>query len=1002
VLAKLLSTVKTARDLTPVFQALGYAPDVCALPDGELRIARWKGFEVLGRDAERPEEEARSLAARLAARAQRALVAAVGAGELAIAAPRLGLGGSSRVLLLSLANPDPGALHLLERLCPADAPHPLGHALRVGELLSTESIGERFYRSFRDILDTMAASLGRRGTPAERRTAALLPLTRILFLYFVQAKGWLDGRPDYLRRLLDASLARRRHFHRTALHPLFFGTLNRKPSDRRVTIKLGRIPYLNGGLFEPHPVERRLGPVLFSNPLWRDAFDGLFERFRFSIHESQRVDAIAPDMLGRVFERVMDSGDRHRTGTFYTPESVVRQVVDAAIETAIGREPNADALRAFRILDPAVGSGAFLLCALERLTALRLAASHGRSRAAQLRREILRDNLFGVDVNPIAVRLAELRLWLAVIADDPTTEISRIAPLPNLDGVIRQGDTLLDPIGAARALSGDLPYGPAAAVRLVSAARRAVFTARGRDRRGSAAELRTSEVGLASRLVETAAHAAARRLKELTCEEQSLDLFGNPKGLTLEQREERKALQAQQERLSAAQDSLRDGQVPFFSFEVHAAEIMAAGGFNLVVGNPPWVRAERLAPDVKRTLRERFSWWHSGGGEMRGFAHPPDLSVAFLQRAVELAAPGGAVALLLPSKLATAHYAEAARRAVVRETSVAYLHRVSDREAAAFGATTYPLAVVLRKEPPAEGSVVKLGWNGERTAVTQRLLDRPGPWVLVPDHLQDAIEQFRTSGRRLAEVAAPGLGVKTGADGMFVGRIVQRSGTEVVLRLDGEDIAIEAALIRPALRGRDVTPFGMRPREVVLWCYDHGTPLAVLPPLARRYFSARLDRLQARSDRQAGPEWMVFRTRGALAPHPVAWADITRRPAAVALGPAGPERSIPLNTCYVAGAPDEQTALAITAVFNSTWTHALVQVIADEARGGYRRVNARVAGEIPVPADVRALQSLASVSRRAHANQHVDPDDLDDAVAEALDLTPRTRQSLRALAADRR
>src|SRR6185436_3880129 len=223
--------------------------------------------------------------------------------------------------------------------------------------------------------ESMSASLGRRGTPVERRTAALLPLTRILFLYFVQAKGWLDGRPDYLRRLLDTSLARRRHFHRSALHPLFFGTLNRKPGDRSATIKLGKIPYLNGGLFEPHPVERRLGPVVFPNHLWRDAFDGLFERFRFTVHESQRADAIAPDMLGRVFERVMEPGDRHHTGTFYTPESVVRQVVNAAIETALGPSPRQAALRTLRVLDPAVGSGAFLLGALERLTELRRGAS---------------------------------------------------------------------------------------------------------------------------------------------------------------------------------------------------------------------------------------------------------------------------------------------------------------------------------------------------------------------------------------------------------------------------------------------------------------------------------------------------------------------------------------------------------------------------------------------------------------------------------------------------
>src|SRR6185503_14925456 len=139
-----------------------------------------------------------------------------------------------------------------------------------------------------------------------------------------------------------------------------------------------------------------------------------------------------------------------------------------------------DVVHALRVLDPAVGSGAFLLGMLERLTHARLvldpASAGNRSR---VRRDILAENLFGIDLSPIAVRLAELRLWLAVIADDPVTDIAQIAPLPNLDGVVRQGDSLIDQLGAARAFYGvtldtQLPAG-----RAVSRARRALFDAVG-------------------------------------------------------------------------------------------------------------------------------------------------------------------------------------------------------------------------------------------------------------------------------------------------------------------------------------------------------------------------------------------------------------------------------------------------------------------------------------------------------------------------------------------
>ena len=141
-------------------------------------------------------------------------------------------------------------LQHLEQFRPKPSSNGLTHALRVQELLATEIVGERFYSSFRLVLDRMAASLGRVATARDRRLAALLPLTRVLFLYFVQAKGWLDGRSDYLRTLLDEALAGRQHFQRVSLDPLFFKTLNRPAASRQGVLHLGKIPYLNGGLFQ--------------------------------------------------------------------------------------------------------------------------------------------------------------------------------------------------------------------------------------------------------------------------------------------------------------------------------------------------------------------------------------------------------------------------------------------------------------------------------------------------------------------------------------------------------------------------------------------------------------------------------------------------------------------------------------------------------------------------------------------------------------------------------
>ena len=200
---------------------------------------------------------------------------------------------------------------------------------RAGELLGTERVGRRFFEQFRLTLEAMAAAADRQARLEDRRQLALIQLTRVLFLYFVQAKGWLDGRSDFLLRQVDACLLRRGQLHRHFLRPLFFGTLNRPAALRERATAFGRIPFLNGGLFEPHPLERRYRADL-PNAVWRGAFDDLFERFHFTVREGVAPGSIAPDMLGRVFEGVMTPEMRRASGTYYTPPRLVGELVDAA------------------------------------------------------------------------------------------------------------------------------------------------------------------------------------------------------------------------------------------------------------------------------------------------------------------------------------------------------------------------------------------------------------------------------------------------------------------------------------------------------------------------------------------------------------------------------------------------------------------------------------------------------------------------------------------------
>jgi len=102
----------------------------------------------------------------------------------------------------------------------------------------------------------------------------------------------------------------------------------------------------------------------------------------------------------------------------------------------------------------------------------------------------------------------------------------------------------------------------------------------------------------------------------------------------------------------------------------------------------------------------------------------------------------------------------------------------------------------------------------------------------------------------------------------------------------------------------------------------------------------------------------------------------------------------------VAAAPDRECALAMAATLNSTWARVQSITSADEARGGYRRINARVASEMPVPHPGAQRKALAELSLQAHTHHNVSVNDLDEAVAEALDLSTRTQKVLRSLAAN--
>jgi hypothetical protein len=884
-----------------------------------------------------------------------------------------------------LDHPSPSDCDRLRRLLTLPEGSGLSLALRVSEVLHTEDVGRRFFLAFRDSVERMADSLPGRCREADRRAFALVQLTRVLFLYFVQAKGWLNGRADFLRQAVDDGLARRRPLHRDLFRPLFFGTLNRRPDERARSRAFGRIPFLNGGLFEPHALERTCRGDI-PNTAWRDAFDAVFERFHFTIHEDAGPGRIAPDMLGQVFEGLMAPADRRDSGAFYTPAGLVRRLVESGFEALLAQRlgisaetararlgaPDEETRRLFRdvtMLDPAVGSGAFLLGALERMAQI-LA---GEDAPAALRRRILGRNLFGIDQNPMAVRLAELRLWLAVIAVDGTACPEEVEPLPNLDGMVRQGDSLLDPASAL----GCLTPRPGAVTIELRELRRAFVLASGPAKRDLLRHLRNAERRAYQQALTTAEQGLERQLTDCLADARAPTLFGERAGLDRAGRRRLRSLRGRMAEVRRLGRRLRrEGGVPWFSCEVHFADVLAQGGFDLVVGNPPWVRAEKLPGETRAQLQHRYRWWRGTG---HGFRHQPDLALAFVERASELLAPSGIVAFLLPAKVATAGYARRMRVGLGERFTLHVIADLTDDPAARFAATTYPAALVAAHALPDPAHVVRLTLDlFPASGCPQHRLAGGGPWLLLSMPVLEALAAVQGNHPRLGASFTPRLGVKTGANSVFL----------------EPPADIENTLIRRAIRGRDIHAF--RVGGGLRLFFPHGpdgAPHRRLPPAAARHVATHDALLRARVDFHGGLPWGLFRAHSALAPHRVIWPDLARRLTAVALTAPESVGLIPLNSCYLVHAPDRSSALALSAWLNSTWVRAVARAGADVAAGGFARFNARVIADIPLPGGVLGDRRLVCVADRAARGEEIQ-EELDGICAEHLALPEAARDVL--------
>ena len=643
-----------------------------------------------------------------------------------------------RIAMLAVPAPDVSALVL-------QAIH--DEAFDVGEL--AKQFHQDYVAAFGALCDEVSANSPRRGDEAERE--AQLLLDRLLFLTFIETKGWLHGKHDYIAQHLQAYCqddAEGTGFYTDFLLPLFVAM----STEGTGLPSLHGVPFLNGGLFDVAADAPQADRLTIGNGVFRQVFDDLLGGYDVTVREDTPHDvevAVDPEMVGQILESVVMGGEhgadrREPSGFIFVPRVIVRFMCREALKeylaaesgldaARIGQlmdvgpaqqltseevadlggmigEPEARLLRALvegaRVLDPAVGSGAFLVGMLREMVALTMLLDvrlHGLERVQRRnydydrKRTLIQRNLCGVDIRPEAVRICELRLWLSLMVDYDREPGEPMPTLPNVSDHIRVGDSLVERLFGEPVQLDQLAEGAAARqlIDRIETEKRDYFSEPNlweSQRR----ELRilTLMCELGAELVGTRRHAALMRIstevpglfdalgtgllteRQRRVKEQAEAELARYDDLMARVKNVRERAQAMQtgDLPAGAPDvrALQDQLGPSFIWRLDFAGVFdGKGGFDVVIGNPPSAGAPALIAGEKEVYR---SLYQSAVG---GY----DMSVLFAERGWRLLAPNGQLCFSQPDRFLRATAGRGLRKLLADHRAVRAIVGFGDAQA---------------------------------------------------------------------------------------------------------------------------------------------------------------------------------------------------------------------------------------------------------------------------------------------------------------------------------
>jgi len=536
---------------------------------------------------------------------------------------------------------------------------------------SVERVTEDFFEDYKNIFFSLRKRLiAQKVSNREAHEFTLQFLNRIMFIYFIQKKSWL-GNTKFMEWLWISYKKLNKYksdeFYDLWLKPIFFKAFNNRSQEidklpKEIIEVVRNAPYLNGGLFRKNNLDNLKMEI--NDTLLQEVFE-FFNKYNFTIKEDMPLDqevAVDPQMIGYVYESLAcvaeEIYDRTDFGIFYTPKVEVDFMCRKSLVEYLSKhlpeipkekfyhlifdlpeekekiEKYLDkddywhklkyALDNLSIVDPACGSGAFLVGMLNILTEIyKMVYKHLKRNISdfEMKKRIIQYSLYGVDVMAWAIHAAELRLWLQLIVetDFKKEELRKHPLLPNLDINLRIGDSLVQEIGGLtfnlRTNKGIKPHLRKELDGLKQEKRKYLDNAPTAEFK-NAEEIKDEEIRLFDNIIDERIECLETDIEVYTAEigeqkDEQNGLFGKvnkerykPKKvakipykdkntLELEIRKNKEEI----EKLKKVKQLLKDPEKKPFVWDIDFAEIFGdKNGFDIVIGNPPYVRQEKICP----------------------------------------------------------------------------------------------------------------------------------------------------------------------------------------------------------------------------------------------------------------------------------------------------------------------------------------------------------------------------------------------------------------------